>query len=101
MGKKSSRRDSINSTYSQDNLSIASAQCADDDTHAIVQRETDKQILLVPLNTFINFGKVVKVGEMATFKNAMEPRKSERGKVLVFGIIIIVQYIRICFFYRN
>jgi hypothetical protein len=90
MEKQRSRRDSISSIYSQGNLSIASAQCADTHTHAIIQREKDKKVILVPLENFINFGKVVKVRETATFKSDKDSRKTERGKVLLFGKYVII-----------
>ncbi|CAF2065112.1 unnamed protein product [Rotaria magnacalcarata] len=85
MEKQQTRRCSVSSVHSQGNLSIASAQCADTHTHAIIQKEKDKKIILVPLHSFINFGKVVKVHETATYKSDKDSRKTERGKVLLFG----------------
>ncbi|CAF3848119.1 unnamed protein product [Rotaria sp. Silwood1] len=85
MEKQQIRRNSVSSVHSQGNSSIANAQCADTHTHAIVQREKDKQIMLVPLDSFINFGKVVKAHEIATYKSNKDSRKTERGKVLLFG----------------
>ncbi|CAF4141395.1 unnamed protein product [Rotaria magnacalcarata] len=85
MEKQQTRRCSVSSVHSQGNLSIASAQCADAHTHAIIQKEKDKKIILVPLHSFINFGKVVKVHETATYKSDKDSRKTERGKVLLFG----------------
>ncbi|CAM2726227.1 unnamed protein product [Rotaria socialis] len=85
MEKQQTRRCSVSSVHSQGNLSIASSQCADTHTHAIIQKEKDKKIILVPLHSFINFGKVVKVHETATYKSDKDSRKTERGKVLLFG----------------
>ena len=39
----------ISTSSIQSNSSIANAQCSDLDTHAIVQRETDKKVVLIPL----------------------------------------------------
>ena len=77
----------------QSNSSIANAQCSDLDTHAIVQRETDKKVVLIPLENFINFGKVIKVNDTATFKGNKDSRKVDRGKVLVFGESLVHKYI--------
>lgn len=84
------RRSSVCSTQSQGNSSIADARCGANDTHAIVQREKDNQVLVVPLKSFINHGKVIKVGETATFKIHKESR-ADRGKIVLFGIYLIVQ----------
>ncbi|CAF2873095.1 unnamed protein product, partial [Rotaria sp. Silwood2] len=85
MEEKRCRRNSVSSVHSQSNYSIANVQCSEDHTHAIVQREKDNKVILVPLDCFINFGKTVKVSETATYKSTMGSRKSERGKVLLFG----------------
>jgi hypothetical protein len=78
----------------QSNSSIANAQCSDLDTHAIVQRQTDNKVVLIPLENFINFGKVIKVNDTATFKVKNDSRKVDRGKVLVFGEILVNKYIK-------
>lgn len=79
------RRISTSSIHS--NSSIANAQCSELHTHAIVRREMDNKVVLIPLENFINFGKVVKVNDTATFKIKKDSRKADRGKVLVFGEI--------------
>ena len=83
----------ISTSSIQSNSSIANAQCSDLDTHAIVQRETDKKVVLIPLENFINFGKVIKVNDTATFKGNKDSRKVDRGKVLVFGESLVHKYI--------
>jgi hypothetical protein len=83
MERGRSRRNSTASI--QSNSSIANVQCSDMHTHAIVQREKDNKVVLVSLDSFINFGKVVKVNEIATYKANKDSRKADRGKVLVFG----------------
>lgn len=83
----------ISTSSIQSNSSIANAQCSDLDSHAIVQRDTDKKVVLVPLENFINFGKVIKVNDTATFKIKKDSRKADRGKVLVFGEILVNRYI--------
>lgn len=90
MEKQLIRRGSVSSVHSQGNSSIASAQCAQDHTHAIIQRQKDNKIILVSLDSFINFGKVVKVHETATYKSDKDSRKTERGKVLLFGKYIYI-----------
>jgi hypothetical protein len=85
------RRNSTSSIKS--NSSIVNAQCSDLDTHAIVQRESDNKVVLIPLENFINFGKIVKVNDIATFKIKKDSRKADRGKVLVFGEAPINKYI--------
>jgi hypothetical protein len=99
MEKQQTRRSSVSSVHSQGNSSIASVQCADTHTHAIIQREKDKKIILVPLDNFINFGKVVKVNETATYKSNKDVRKTERGKVLLFGKCVITYSYNTSFFY--
>jgi len=79
------RRNSTSSVHSQSNSSIANIQCSEEHTHAIVRREKDNKVVLVPLDYFINFGKTVKVNETATYKTSTDSRKSDRGKVLLFG----------------
>ena len=79
------RRSSVSSVHSQSNASIANVQCSEEHTHAIIQREKDNKVILVPLHCFINFGKTVKVNETATYKSSADSRKSDRGKVLLFG----------------
>jgi len=83
----------ISTSSIQSNSSIANAQCSDLDTHAIVQRETDNKVVLIPLESFINFGKVIKVNDTATFKMKKDSRKADREKVLVFGEILVKKYI--------
>ena len=83
----------ISTSSVQSNSSIASAKCPDLDTHAVVQRETDNKVVLIPLESFINFGKVIKVNDTATFKIKKDSRKADRGKVLVFGEILVNRYI--------
>ncbi|CAF1490793.1 unnamed protein product, partial [Rotaria sp. Silwood1] len=85
MEEKRCRRNSVSSVHSQSNYSIANVQCSGDHTHAIVQREKVNKVILVPLDCFINFGKIVKANETATYKLTTDSRKSERGKVLLFG----------------
>ncbi len=85
MERQRSRRNSISSVHSQSNSAIANFQCSEEHTHAIVQREKDNKVILVPLEYFINFGKTVKVNQTATFKSNVDSRKSDRGKVLLFG----------------
>lgn len=80
-----SRRNSISSIHSQGKSSNANFQCSESHTHAIVQKEKDNKIILVPLKKFINFGKTIKVNEMATFKLNSDSRKPDRGKILLFG----------------
>ncbi|CAF1663911.1 unnamed protein product [Adineta ricciae] len=83
MERQHSRRNSTSSIRSQTNS--ANVDCSEEHTHAIVRREKDKKVVLVPLNNFINFGKTVKVNEIATYKGIIDSRKSDRGKVLLFG----------------
>ncbi|CAF2833266.1 unnamed protein product [Rotaria sp. Silwood2] len=85
MEGKRSRQNSVSSVHSQSNSLIAVVQCPEEHTHAIVQREKDNKVILVPLDCFINFGKTVKVNETATYRSTTDSRKSERGKVLLFG----------------
>ncbi|UJR18427.1 hypothetical protein I4U23_005332 [Adineta vaga] len=83
MERQHSRRNSTSSVHSQSNS--ANIQCSEQHTHAVVRREKDDKVILVPLNNFINFGKTVKVNEIATYKGSADSRKSDRGKVLIFG----------------
>ena len=85
MEQQRSRRNSYSSVYSHSNSAIANIQCSEEHTHAIIQRQQDNKFILVPLDSFINFGKTVKVNETATFKVKKDSRKAERGKVLRFG----------------
>ncbi len=68
---------------------MANIQCCDMHTHAIVQREKDNKVVLILLDNFINFWKVVKVNDIATFKINKDSRKADRRKVLVFGEFLI------------
>lgn len=52
MEKSKNRRNSTSSVHSQGTASLASIQCDDTNTHAIVQREKDKKVILVPLENF-------------------------------------------------
>ncbi|CAF1516201.1 unnamed protein product, partial [Adineta steineri] len=79
------RRNSTSSVHSQSNYSSVNIQCEEEHTHALIRREKDKKIVLVSLDYFINFGKTIKVNETATYKPNADSRKSERGKVLLFG----------------
>ena len=89
MEKQQTRRCSVSSVHSQGNSAGASAQWADTQTHAVIQRDKHKKIMLAPLGSFINFGKVVKVNETATFKSDKDSRKTERRKVLLVGKQVI------------
>ena len=80
MEKQQTRRCSVSSVHSQGNSARASAQCADTHTHAVIQRDKDKKTMLVPLGSFINFGKVVKVNETATFKSDKDSPKNRTRK---------------------
>ncbi|CAF3400920.1 unnamed protein product [Rotaria socialis] len=79
------RRNSASSIHSQSDSSIANVQCSAEHTHAIVQRQKDNKVVLIPLERFVNFGKTVKVNEIATYKEKEDSRKADRGKVLIFG----------------
>lgn len=79
------RRNSNSSVRSHSNSSIANVQCSIEHIHAIVQRQKDNKIILLPLERFINFGKTIKVNETATYKAKEDSRKVDRGKVLIFG----------------
>ena len=97
-----SRRNSISSVHSQGNSSIANVQCSNLHTHAIVQREKDKKVVMVSLESFINFGKVVKVNDIATYKTSNDSRKADRGKVLLFGEFVVIQsFNRFSFYFFN
>ncbi|CAF3685563.1 unnamed protein product, partial [Rotaria socialis] len=79
------RRNSASSIHSQSDSSIANVQCSAEHTHAIVQRQKDNKVVLIPLERFVNFGKTVKVNEIATYKEKEDSRKADRGKVLIFA----------------
>ncbi len=91
MERGRSRRNSIASIHSQGNSSCANVQCSDLHTHAIVQKEKDNKVIMIPLDSFVNFGKTIKVNEIATFKANKDSRKADRGKVLLFGELLIIQ----------
>ncbi|CAF3377617.1 unnamed protein product [Rotaria socialis] len=82
------RRNSASSIHSQSDSSIANVQCSAEHTHAIVQRQKDNKVVLIPLERFVNFGKTVKVNEIATYKEKEDSRKADRGKVLIFELCV-------------
>ena len=79
------RRNSTSSVHSHTNSFVPNVQCSEEHTHAIVQRNKDNRVILIPLSCFVNFGKMVKVNEIATYKEDEDSRKLARGKVLLFG----------------
>ena len=89
MERQNSRRNSTSSIRSQTNS--ANIDCSEEHTHAVVRREKDKKVVLVSLNNFVNFGKTVKVNEIATYKGSADSRKSDRGKVLLFGELLNIE----------
>ncbi|UJR17458.1 hypothetical protein I4U23_004353 [Adineta vaga] len=55
-------------------------------THMIIQRENDKQMILLPTTHLVNSSVTrIKLNDTATFKLDLNNRKQERGRILQLG----------------